>query len=156
VAIDADSIAFDPATNYLYVVAGGREAHTPYSFISVIDTNSSKKLRDIKVNTNHVEAIVLEKAGSRMFANLTGESAVGVLDRNRSTLSATWPLPAGDKANVAMAFDETNRRVFVVTRNPGKLIVLNSDSGKLVTDLPAVGMVDDAVYDAQHKRIYLA
>jgi hypothetical protein len=34
--------------------------------------------------------------------------------------------------------------------------VLNSDSGKLVTDLPAVGMVDDAVYDAQHKRIYLA
>jgi DNA-binding beta-propeller fold protein YncE len=156
VAIDADSIAFDPATNYLYVVAGGREAHTPYSLISVIDTNSSKKLRDIKVNTNHVEAIVLEKAGSRMFANLTGESAVGVLDRNRSTLSATWPLPAGDKANVAMAFDETNRRVFVVTRNPGKLIVLNSDSGKLVTDLPAVGMVDDAVYDAQHKRIYLA
>jgi YVTN family beta-propeller protein len=156
VAIDADSIAFDPATNYLYVVAGGREAHTPYSFISVIDTNSSKKLRDIKVNTNHVEAIVLEKAGSRMFANLTGESAVGVLDRNKSTLSATWPLPAGDKANVAMAFDETNRRVFVVTRNPGKLIVLNSDSGKLVTDLPAVGMVDDAVYDAQHKRIYLA
>jgi DNA-binding beta-propeller fold protein YncE len=156
VAIDADSIAFDPATNYLYVVAGGREAHTPYSFISVIDTNTSKKLRDIKINTNHVEAIVLEKSASRMFANLTGESAVGVLDRNNSTLSATWPLPAGDKANVAMAFDETNRRLFVVTRNPGKLIVLNSDTGKLVTDLPAVGMVDDAVYDAQHKRLYLA
>jgi DNA-binding beta-propeller fold protein YncE len=156
VAIDADSIAFDPATNYLYVVAGGREAHTPYSFISVIDTNSSKKLRDVKINTNHVEAIVLEKSGSRMFANLTGESAVGVLDRNKSTLSATWPLPADDKANVAMAFDETNRRVFVVTRNPGKLIVLNSDTGKLVADLPAVGMVDDASYDAQHKRIYLA
>jgi len=156
VAIDADSIAYDPATNYLYVVAGGREAHTPYSLISVIDTNSSKKLRDIKINTNHVEAIVLEKSGTRMFSNLTGQNAVGVLDRNKSALTATWPLPAGDKANVAMALDEPNHRLFVVTRDPGKLIVLDSDSGKVVASLPAVGMVDDLSYDAQNKRLYLA
>jgi YVTN family beta-propeller protein len=156
VTIDADSIAYDPATSYLYVVNGGREAHTPYSLISVIDTNSLKRLRDIKIDTNHVEAIVLEKPGVRMFCNLTGESAVGVLDRNKSTLTATWPLPAGDTLNVAMAFDEANHRLFVVTRKPGKLIVLDSDSGKVVTSLPAVGLVDDMSYDAQHKRIYLA
>jgi DNA-binding beta-propeller fold protein YncE len=156
VAIDADSIAYDPATNYLYVVAGGREAHTPYSLISVIDTNSSKKLRDIKINTNHVEAIVLEKAGPRMFCNLTGQNAVGVLDRTKSTLTATWPLPAGDEANVAMPFDEANHRLFTITRKPGKLIVLNSDNGKVVASVPAVGMVDDMSYDPQHKRLYLA
>ena len=46
VSIDADSIAYDPATHYMYVVNGGREAHTPYSLISIIDTNTSKKLRD--------------------------------------------------------------------------------------------------------------
>lgn len=156
VSIDADSIAYDAATGYLYVVNGGREAHTPYSLISVIDTNHSKKLRDIKIPSNHVEAIVLEKNGPRMFMNITGKDSVGVMDRNKSQLSATWPLPAGDKLNVAMAFDEANHRLFVVTRTPGKLVVLNSDNGKLVADLPAVGMVDDAVYDAQHKRIYLA
>ena len=156
VSVDADSIAYDPATHYLYVVNGGREAHTPYSLISVIDTDNSKKLRDIKIDTNHVEAIVLEKSGPRMFINLTGKSAVGVLDRNKSALSATWPLPAGDKLNVAMAFDEPEHRLFVTTRNPGKLIVLNSDSGKVITSLPAVGMVDDMSYDAPHKRLYLA
>src|SRR6266853_4503782 len=156
VAIDADSIAYDPATHYMYVVNGGREAHTPYSLISVIDTNSSKKLRDIKIDTNHVEAIVLEKSGPRMFLNLTGKSVVGVLDRNKSEVSATWPLPAGDTLNVAMAFDEPDHRVFVTTRNPGKLIVLNSDSGKVIASVPAVGMVDDMSYDPQHKRLYLA
>src|SRR5690242_6491970 len=62
VSIDADSIAYDPASRYLYVVNGGREAHTPYSLISVIDTDHSKKLRDIKIDTNHVEAIVPEKS----------------------------------------------------------------------------------------------
>ena len=91
-----------------------------------------------------------------MFINLTGKSAVGILDRNKSALLATWPLPAGDKLNVAMALDEPDHRLFVVTRNPGKLIVLNSDSGKVITSLPAVGMVDDMSYDAQHKRLYLA
>jgi DNA-binding beta-propeller fold protein YncE len=156
VAIDADSIAYDPATNYMYVVTGGREAHTPYSWISVIDTNKSKKLRDIKINSNHVEAIVLEKSGPRMFCNITGQNAVGVLDRNKDTLMATWPLPAGDTQNVAMALDEANHRLFVVTRKPGKLIALDSDSGKVIADLPAVGFVDDMSYDAQHKRIYLA
>jgi DNA-binding beta-propeller fold protein YncE len=156
VAVDADSIAYDPATNYLYVVNGGREAHTPYSLISVIDTNTAKKLRDIKIASNHVEAIVLEKSGPRMFLNITGQNAVGVMDRNKSSLSATWPLPAGDKVNVAMALDEANHRLFVVTRNPGKLIVLDSNSGQVITSMPAVGMVDDMSYDPQRKRLYLA
>src|SRR6266403_75176 len=156
VSVDADSIAYDPATNYLYVVNGGREAHTPYSLISVVDTNSSKKLRDIKINSNHVEAIVLEKGGPRMFCNITGRNAVGVLDRNKSALTATWPLPAGDTQNVAMALDEANHRLFVVTRKPGKLIVLNSDSGKVIADLPAVGFVDDLSFAAKQRRLYLA
>jgi len=156
VAVDADSIAYDPATNYLYVVNGGREAHTPYSLISVIDTNTAKKLRDIKIASNRVEAIVLEKSGPRMFLNITGQNAVGVMDRNKSSLSATWPLPAGDKLNVAMALDEANHRLFVATRNPGKLIVLDSNSGKVITSMPAVGMVDDMSYDPQRKRLYLA
>jgi DNA-binding beta-propeller fold protein YncE len=155
-SIDADSMAYDPATHYMYVVNGGREAHTPYSLISVVDTNASKKLRDIKIPSNHVEAIILEKSGPRMFINISGQNAVGVMDRNKSALTATWPLPAGDKLNVAMAFDETYHRLFVVTRNPGKLVVMNSDNGKVIADLPAVGLVDDAIYDAQHKRIYLA
>ena len=55
-----------------------------------------------------------------------------------------------------MAFDEANHRLFIAARNPGKLVVMNSDNGKIVADLPAVGLVDDAAYDAQHKRIYLA
>jgi DNA-binding beta-propeller fold protein YncE len=154
--IDADSMAYDASTHYMYVVNGGRAAKTSYSLISVVDTNSSKKVRDIKVSSNHVEAIVLEKSGPRMFLNITGQNAVGVMDRNNSALSATWPLPPGVKLNVAMAFDETNHRLFIAARNPGKLVVMNSDNGKIVANLPAVGLVDDAAYDAQHKRIYLA
>ena len=54
---DCDSMAYDPATKYMYIVNGGRAAHTQYSYISVVDTTSAKKLSDIKVDTNRVEAV---------------------------------------------------------------------------------------------------
>src|SRR5260370_33252660 len=88
VAIDADSIAYDPATNYLYVVTGGRGAHTPFSFISLVDTNSTKKLGDIKINFNHVEAIVVEQAVPPMLRNLNGQKAVEGGGRTKKTLNA--------------------------------------------------------------------
>src|ERR1700686_2845211 len=91
-----------------------------------------------------------------MFMNITGKNAAGYMDRNKAAPEAAWPLPACDKMNVAMALDEEDHRLFVVTRTPGKLIVLNSDTGKVVTSVPAVGMVDDMAYDAKQKRIYVA
>jgi DNA-binding beta-propeller fold protein YncE len=78
------------------------------------------------------------------------------MDRNADALSDTWHLPAEDKHPVSLGLDETNHRLFVVTREPGKLIVLNSDNGKLVAELPAPSMVDDLAFDPETKRIYLA
>ena len=155
VSIDADSMAYDPGTQYMYVVNGGREAKTPYSLISIIDTNNSTKLRDIKIDTNWVEALLLEASGPRMFCVLTGRNAIGVMDRNKDSLSATWPLPADAKHPVSLGFDEVGHRLFVSTREPGKLVVLNSDDGKVVAELSAPGMVDDLAYDAKLKRLYL-
>src|SRR5260370_7182645 len=71
VTIDADSIAYDPATNYLYVVNGGREAHTPYSLITVTETNRSKKLRDIHINPNNLQPITPKNPGPPLFCHLT-------------------------------------------------------------------------------------
>ena len=154
-ADDADSITYDPATKYMYVVNGGRGAKASYSLISVVDTSTSKKLRDIKINSDQVEALALEKSGPRMFINITGQDAVGVMDRTQSSLKATWPLPAGDKHNVAMALDEANHRLFLTTRTPPKLIVLDSDTGKVIANLPSAAIVDDLAYDAKQHRLYL-
>src|SRR5207248_9700547 len=75
VSIDADSAAYDPATHYLYVVNGGREAHTSYSLISIVETDASMKLRDLKIDSNRVEALVLDKSGLLLFCNITGQIA---------------------------------------------------------------------------------
>lgn len=154
--IDCDSMAYDPKTHDMYVADGGRAAHTPYSFISVVDTDIAKKVGDIKIDSNRIEALALAKSGNRLYANITGENAVGVIDFAKKALIATWALPAADKQNVALAFDESHHRLFVVTRIPGKLIVLDSTNGKVIADLPSVGFADDAAFDPSNGRIYVA
>ena len=44
-SIDADPIVYDPATKYLYLVNGGREAKTPYCLISIVDSKSGRSWR---------------------------------------------------------------------------------------------------------------
>jgi DNA-binding beta-propeller fold protein YncE len=153
---DADSMAYDPSTKYMYVVNGGEGAKMAYSFISVVDTTAGKSLADIKIDSDAVEALALEKSGPRLFVNMTGKDAVGVVDREKHAVITTWPTGQVAKHLIAMSFDEADHRLFVTTRNPGKLIVLNTDSGKVVTSLPCVGDNDDMAYDSASKRIYVS
>jgi hypothetical protein len=56
--------------------------------------------------------------------------------------------------NYAMALDEANHRLFVATRLPARLLVMETDTGKIVQTLSAVGDCDDVFYDQSRKRIY--
>jgi len=153
-SIDADPVAYDSTTKYLYVVNGGREAHTPYCLISIVDTTSGKKLADMKLDTNRLESMAIEKSGQRLFVNMAGANEIGVVDREKRQVVQTWPLAAG-KENVPMQFDEATHRLFVVTRKPSKLIVVNSDTGKEVTSLAVADYCDDLAYDSAHHRLLI-
>jgi DNA-binding beta-propeller fold protein YncE len=153
---DADSMAYDPSTKYLYVVNGGKGAHMAFCLISILDTTTDKKLADIKIDSDSVEALALEKSGQRMFVNITGKDAVGVIDREKRSLIATWPIGQESKHNVAMSFDEAAHRLFISANNPERFIVLNSDTGAIVASLPCGHLVDDIAYDLKSKRIYVS
>src|SRR5580692_6038257 len=66
---DADSIGYDPATKYLYIDNGGGDVHQTYSMLSVVDTTAGKKLADIKVDGETLEAMALESSNSKMYVN---------------------------------------------------------------------------------------
>src|SRR5258708_10770984 len=63
----ADASAYDPATNYLYVVNGGKDAKLPNAYISVVDTTTAKTVGEIKVDSNDVEGMDIEKSGPRIY-----------------------------------------------------------------------------------------
>ena len=152
----ADASAYDPSSKYLYVVNGGKDAKLPNSYISVVDTDAAKTVGEIKMDSNDVEGMAFEKSGSRMFVNVRGNSTVEVFDRSNRQLLATWALSEAGKKPTAIALDDASHRLFVGTRDPGKLVVLDTNSGKVVTSYPATAMVDDMAFDSGHKRIYFA
>lgn len=150
----ADSSVYDPKSKYLYVVDGGKDAKLPNVFLSIVDTTTAKKIGEIKIDSISAEAMAVEKAGLRMFVSIRGNDTIEVYNRETRNLMATWPVSQESKNPTGMAFDEANHRLFIGTREPGKLLVLNSDSGKIVASLPGVSAVDDVSYSSKQKRIY--
>jgi DNA-binding beta-propeller fold protein YncE len=149
---DSDSIGYDTATKLLYVDNGGGDVHQTYSMLSVVDTTAGKKVVDIKVDGDTLEAMALEKSSSRIYLNNKAKSQVDVIDREKRTLIASWPITLA-KAIVAMAYDETNHRLFIACRSGG-IVVLDTTSGKELSVLPITKGVDDLVFDAASKRLY--
>ena len=152
--IDADPVVYDSSSKYLYVVNGGREAKTPTCLISIVDTTTGKKIADMKLETNRLESMAIEKSGPRLFVNMTGINSIGVVDREKRAVVQTWPITAG-KDNVPLQYDEATHRLFLATRKPSKLVVVNADNGKEVVNLDVADYVDDLAYDAAHHRLYI-
>ena len=94
----------------------------------------------------HPESFQLEKNGSRVFVNLPKSEKVGVVDRKSRSIIGAWSTGAA-RSNYPMALDEHNRRLFVVTRDPAKLLVLNTVDGREVAAIPAAGDCDDVFLD---------
>ena len=151
---DADSIGYDPKTKYLYIDNGGGDVHQTYSMLSVVDTTAGKKLADIKIEGETLEAMALESSSPRLYVNNKAKNQVDVVDRDKRTVVASWPVTKC-KTNVAMAFDEANHRLFVACRT-GQIAVLDTQSGKEIAALPITKGVDDLIYDPASKRIYAA
>ena len=149
---DADSIGYDPSTKFLYIDNGGGDVHQTYSMLSVVDTTAGKKVADIKVDGDTLEAMVLDKSSSRIFLNNKAKGQVDVIDREKRTLITSWPVTLA-KTNVAMAYDEADHRLFVACRSGG-IVVLDTQSGKEITVLPITKGVDDLVFDSTRKRLY--
>ncbi len=149
---DADSIGYDPATRYLYIDNGGGDVHETFSMLSVVDTTTGKKLADIKIDGDTLEAMALEKSSPKMYVNNKAKNQVDVVDREKRAVVVSWAVTKC-KTNVAMAFDEASHRLFIGCRS-GQISVLDTQTGKEVTALSITKGVDDIVYDPASKRIY--
>jgi DNA-binding beta-propeller fold protein YncE len=98
--------------------------------------------------------MVIDRAGKKLYVNLTGTDEVGVVDLDKGQLVARWPLPNAHVAH-PVVLDEADHRLFVATRQPAMFIVFNTDTGKAVASLPCVGVNSDMSFDSSSKRIYV-
>src|SRR5712671_6635191 len=149
-----DHGVLNPVNRFYYVESGGGETG-PTHVLSIIDTKSFKHIGDVAgLPGNSNEGMVIDRAGKKLYVNLTGTDEVGVVDLETRQLVAKWALPDAHVAH-AIVLDEPDHRMFIATRKPARFIVLNSDTGKVVTSLPCVGVNSDMSFDVSRKRIYV-
>jgi hypothetical protein len=55
-----------------------------------------------------------------------------------------------------MALDEAKHRLFIGCRNPARLLVYDTTTGRVITSLDISGDTDDLFYDAELKRLYVS
>ncbi len=154
--LDADSIAYDPATQYLYVTNGGEGAKLDYALVSIIDTTRGEHIGDVRIPADTVEAMTLDAGSSRLYINVTSKNSIGVIDRKTRALAAMWPITMGKK-NMASALDSANHRLFVGCRNTettGVVVIFDTERGKELQTLPISGWVDYMAFDQRAKRLY--
>ena len=150
----ADSAGYDRTAGRLWVVTGGKDVPMPDSYISEIDPATGKRFGDVHFDADHVEAMAVEQHGPHLYVNVTDKNYVAIIDKASYKVVARWPVTAAEQ-NCCFAFDEANARLFMVTRKPGKLLVLNTHTGATIATFDAPARTDEVVWDAKHRRVYV-
>jgi len=97
--------------------------------------------------------MAIESKGNRLY--VTSPERTTWLSWTKATLAvlATWPIKEAEQ-NAPLAFDEPGKRLFIIARKPGTLIVLNADTGASVASFKAPERCDQVIWDAANRRIY--
>jgi hypothetical protein len=140
---DADGIIYDASVNRVLVVSG--DGGTLMSFKPDIDPTSGKIEAPIELG-GKPEFLASDGKG-RLYINLVDKDNVAVVDFKARKVIAHWPVAPGGSP-VGMSIDTKSRRLFIGCRKPQKLIVMSTDDGKILSDLPIGAGVDATKIDS--------
>jgi DNA-binding beta-propeller fold protein YncE len=150
----SDTSKYDAAANVLYVVTGGKDVDMKTANLEAVNPDTGAKLGSLTFDDNHVEAMAFVENDPRLFINLAQTNKIAVVDRKTLKLIALWPVTPA-KQNAMISFDPAQHRLYVVCRDPGMVVVMNSDTGKIVDTQPAPLRSDDEQYDAEKHQLYV-
>ncbi len=146
-------IVYEPRTKTVYVGYGGKDAGRDYGEVGIIDAVTDKHVGDIKI-TAHPSELILNKSGTRLFVFMSIANELQVADLDKRQVVATWPVSSQRPGDAA--FDESSSRLFIGTRTPPELIVMDSGSGKEVMHVPTAEAQDGVYFDSRRKRVYIS
>jgi len=143
---DADNVRYDAEAKLVYVGYGN-------GALGIVDPEKGARVGDIPLD-GHPESFQLESHGKRVFVNVPKAGHIAVVDREKRAVVAKWKLSAG--SNFPMALDDAGQRLFVGCRQPAKLLVVDTESGKELSAVECSGDTDDVFFDATSKRVFVS
>lgn len=142
---DADCVIYDPFSKRVFVMDGDPHNAT------VIDAKNGNVVGTIELGGGP-EFAVADGKGT-VYINLEDRSELVAVDSGTLKIKSRWPVaPAGGPT--ALAMDVPHHRLFSAGRDPQMLVVLDSDSGKVLQSFPISAGVDAAAYEPETGLIF--
>ena len=139
---DADGIIYDAHDNLVLAVAGDASA------LMTLKPDVDPKSGSIeKIELGGKPEFLASDGSGKVYVNLEDKDTVAVVDLAKKAVVDRWPVTPGGHP-VAMAIDPSNHTIFVGCRNPARLVAIDTQTGKVTSDLPIPNGVDaDAFAD---------
>jgi DNA-binding beta-propeller fold protein YncE len=144
---------YEPHSKLVYVGYGGKDAGKDYGEVGVIDARNDKAVCSIKVAA-HPSELLLDKSGTTLFVFISIANQLQVIDTKKRQVVSTWQVSNQRPGDAA--FDESTSRLFIGSRTPPEMIVMDSKSGKEVAHLPTADGMDGVYFDTGRSRIYVS
>jgi hypothetical protein len=144
---DADNVRLDPASGNFLVGYGSVG-------IATLD-GSSDTVIGKAILPAHPEGFRVGVEGRRALVNIPDAAQIAVIDLTTGKQTAEWRVP-DMSANFPMAWDEDNRVLAVVFRSPPRLLLMDSDTGRVKETQETCGDADDVFLDGRRARIYVS
>ena len=139
-----DAIIYDPYSKRVFTFNGASANAT------AIDPATCAVVGTIALGGAPENAVADERG--HIFVNLEDQNCVVEFDAASLTVEARWPLSPGETPT-GLSMDRKSRRLFAGCRNQ-LLVVMDADSGKVVSTVPIGKGVDGTAFDPQTHLIF--
>lgn len=141
-----DSVVFDSKNNVVYV------DNDDGTKLWVVDPTTMKIVSTIEIK-EAPEVMVLDTKRKRLFQNIKTTNTLQVIDTENRKVVGEYTLGELTSPH-GLAMDKKAGKLFAVGKN-GKLVILEADSGKILSTLDVTKSSDQIAYDKDLKRLYI-
>jgi hypothetical protein len=141
-----DGILFDAFNQRVYILS-----HSAPN-VTVINTVDGSVVGMIDLGAAPEQAVA-DGAG-HIYVDLEDKGQIAVVDAKTMAVTAQYDLGKADLTPAGLALDVKNHILFAACRNPASMVILNADTGKIITTLPIGTGVDGAVFNPATMEVF--
>jgi DNA-binding beta-propeller fold protein YncE len=142
-----DGCAYDSKNKFVYVDQGDGEN------VWVVDPSARRIVATIRV-PRAPEFILYDPASDRIYQNIKSKPVTLAIDPSANSVIETWSTEPAESPH-GLAINPETHRLFSAGGN-GKLSVLDSADGNVLTSAEIAPGVDQIAFDPGNRRIYCA
>jgi DNA-binding beta-propeller fold protein YncE len=134
-----DGILFDPYLSRVWVFSHSAPNAT------IINAADGTVVSTLDLGGAPEQAVT--DGNGHMYVDLEDKDQIAVVDTKTLTVTAHWPLEGKGGGPGGLGFDVKNHILFASCHDPATMVILNSDTGKIITALPIGQGTDGATFN---------